>query len=125
MSEGPHLDTVRSLCLALPEAAESGEQHRRFEVRNKTFAYYLRDHHGDGRIALCCKAAPGARDVLLEGAPERFFVPPYIGVHGWVGLYLDRPFEPEEPRMLIEESYRLVAPKRLATLVSAAAGARR
>lgn len=118
MTERPHLEFIRSACLALPEAAETGDQHRRFEVRKKTFAYYLDDHHGDGRIALCCKAPPGASGVLLDASPERIFVPPYIGVHGWVGLYLDVPFERDEARMLIEESYRLVAPKRLAALVA-------
>jgi hypothetical protein len=48
-----------AICRALPEVTSSGDQHLSFRVRNKTFAYYLDDHHGDGRTALCCKAAAG------------------------------------------------------------------
>jgi len=28
---------------------------------------------------------------LVNGGPERFFVPPYVGHRGWIGLRLDLP----------------------------------
>ena len=63
------------LCLALTEAACRGERHLRFSVRSRTFAYYLEDHHGDGRVALACKVAvpPGATGLglaLLASQPS-------------------------------------------------------
>jgi phosphoribosylglycinamide formyltransferase-1 len=64
-------------------------EHRTFLVRKKVIAYYLVDHHGDGRIALWCKAAPGEQSRLVEEDPRRFFIPPYLGPRGWVGVRLD------------------------------------
>ena len=45
--------------------------------------------------------------------PERYFVPPYVGRHGWLGVRLDRPVDRREVEALIEYSYRLTAPRRL------------
>ncbi|MGH9184853.1 MAG: MmcQ/YjbR family DNA-binding protein [Acidimicrobiales bacterium] len=113
-------ERLSAMCLTLPEASQSGDQHTAFRVRGRTFAYYLVDHHGDGRIALCCKADPGENQALIESDPERFFMPPYIGPRGWVGLDLDaRPVDRTEIRELVFDSYRLVAPKSLAKLVTA------
>jgi hypothetical protein len=95
-----------------------------FAVRKKTFVMYMDDHHGDGRLALWCKAAPGAQEVLVGSDPERFFVPPYVGPQGWVGVRLDRP--PTDwaiVQSLIEEGWALQAPKRLAAaFVTAGSG---
>jgi hypothetical protein len=66
------------VCTGLPEVTVEGDQHLRFMVRGKTFAYYLEDHHGDGRIAVCCKAPPGDQDALIELDPERFYRPAYL-----------------------------------------------
>ena len=64
------------ICAALPEVIISGDQHLAFLVRKKTFAYYLNDHHGDGRIVLCCKAYLGdleAREYCgCHNAPDDF-----------------------------------------------------
>jgi hypothetical protein len=48
-----------------------------------------------------------------EDDPERYFVPPYVGVHGWVGVHLDRDPDWEYIADLIADSYRMTAPKRL------------
>ena len=50
----------------------------------------LTDHHGDGRFAIWCAAAEGMQQMLVEADPERFFVPPYVGHRGWLGVRLDR-----------------------------------
>lgn len=78
----------------------------------KTFAMFLVDHHGDGRVALWCKAPPGAQEALVAADPERYFVPPYVGPSGWVGIRLDRKPDWKVVAGLLEEGYRMVAPKR-------------
>jgi len=99
---------------ALPEASCSGGQHVAFSVRGRNFAYYLDDHHGDGLIALCCKAAPGEQEALVAADPERFYRPAYVGSKGWVAVRLDLDeVDWTEVGELLTESYRLVAPKRL------------
>ena len=51
--------------------------------------------------------------------PERFFVPPYVGHHGWVGMWLDGEIDWEELTDLVDESYRMTAPKRLSAQLDA------
>jgi predicted DNA-binding protein (MmcQ/YjbR family) len=45
--------------------------------------------------------------------PGMYFRPPYVGQHGWVGLWLDTELNWDDVRDLIEDSYRMTAPKRL------------
>ena len=108
---------MRKVCLALPEAHEVeawGEP--TFRVRNKLFAMYAapNNHHGGGRPAVWCKAAPGNQALMVRAEPERYFVPPYVGPSGWVGVWLDGNPDWTEVQELMSDSYRLVAPKRLA-----------
>jgi hypothetical protein len=106
------------ICCALPEVTCEGGQHLGFRVRGRTFAYYLDDHHGDGRVALNCKVPAGEQAALVAADPDRFHVPAYLGAKGWVGLRLDTPtVDWAEVRDLVAENYRLVAPKRLAAQV--------
>ncbi len=110
--------TVRERVLAIlggfPEVAVDGDQHLRFQVRGRTFAYHLVDHHGDRREALHLKAAPGAQAALVAEDPARFFVPPYLGARGWVGLHLDTgDVDWRELTDLATDAYRLTAPERL------------
>ena len=107
------LERLSAICLALPEATEKRDGHCCFRVRGKTFAWFLNNHHGDGRIALNCKAPPGEQAVLVASDPERFFVPPYVGPSGWIGVRLEGEVDWDEVAELVEESYRMTAPKRL------------
>ena len=45
--------------------------------------------------------------------PERFFVPPYVGHRGWLGVRLDVPVDWSEIAALVADAYRVVASKRL------------
>lgn len=54
---------------------------------------------------------------MVRAAPERFFVPPYVGPRGWVGVYLDGRADWAEMAELLRDAYRLTAPKRLAALL--------
>ena len=90
---GGRRERLVALCCTFPEteAEQAGAQHIAFKVRKKIFAYYTYEHHGDGRIALWCKAPPGEQARLVEESPRRYFVPPYVGPRGWVALRLDTP----------------------------------
>jgi len=116
-------DRVVDVCRSLPEVevSEVGNKHEHiaFKVRKRIFAYYLFDHHGDGMVAMCCKAGPGEQGRLVEESPRRFFVPPYLGPKGWVGMRLDLPkVSWPEVAYLMRSSYRLTAPRTLAGQVS-------
>lgn len=71
------------------------------------------NHHGRGRHAAWVKALPVNQDLLVRSAPQRVFVPPYVGPSGWIGMYLDEVADWVEVARLLREGYRLVAPKRL------------
>ena len=73
----------------------------------------LHTHPDDGRPTLWFKAAPGVQGELVDQEPERFFVPPYVGPRGWVGLRLDVDLDWDEVADVAEQSWRLTAPKRL------------
>jgi predicted DNA-binding protein (MmcQ/YjbR family) len=106
------LDRLRDLCLVYPEAVEDegGVGSPSYKVRDKIFAM---QHPHDGRPSLWCKAEKGFQEVLVQSAPTRFFVPPYVGHHGWVGVWLDVEQDWDEVGDLVEASYRKTAPKRL------------
>ena len=109
---------VVSLVESLPEASAipAGDRHLSLEVRGKRFGYFLDNHHGDGRVALNCKTAPGVNETLAHAVPERFFIPKYVGARGWLGLWLDLPrIDWEEVESVIIEAYRLIAPRTLAS----------
>ena len=105
---------IRSLCLSFPGTSERDSHGAPafFIDGKKSFAYYLVNHHGDGRIALWCSAPPGMQSVLTESHPDRYFVPPYVGRHGWIGLRLDRGAEWNEIAGVLEDAYLSKAPKK-------------
>ena len=67
----------------------------------------------DGRYALICAAPEGMQAMLVEADPERFYVPPYVGHRGWIGVRLDRGFDREEIAGILEDAYAEVAPPSL------------
>jgi hypothetical protein len=109
------LARVRKHCLALPEVNERPSHGApAFFIRDKrTFVMFLDDHHGDGRLALWCAAPEGMQAALVAGEAEHYFVPPYVGHRGWVGVRLDRGLEWDAVAGAIEEAYLTVAPPAL------------
>jgi predicted DNA-binding protein (MmcQ/YjbR family) len=102
---------LRQICLALPEAVEKETwEIPTFRVRDKIFAMHTSD---EGRPALWCKAPPGSQAILVGADGDRFFVPPYVGHKGWIGVRLDRRVKWAEIAALVARSYRMTAPKRL------------
>jgi hypothetical protein len=109
------LTGVRRVCLALPEVSErlSHGSPSWFVRQKKTVASFVDDHHGDGILGIWCPAPPGVQAELVATEPGRFFVPPYVGPSGWVGVRLDTDVDWDEVAGIITESYRLVAPRKL------------
>jgi hypothetical protein len=114
------LDRLRRLCLALPEVTErlSHGEPTWFVRGKRTFVMYA-DHHHGARLAFWCAAPDGAQEALIAAAPARFFMPPYVGHRGWLGVYLDVPLDWDELTDLVEDAYRTVAPKRLVVELNA------
>ena len=109
------LDRLRAICLVLPEATERETWgHATFRVREKIFAMA---GDGSGRWTMTFKALPGLQPALVEADPDRFYVPPYVGPKGWIGIYLGDETDWDELEDLVEESYRMTASKRLAALL--------
>ena len=115
MARAP-LQRVRTLCLALPEAQEVeawGEP--TFRVRNRMFAMYADadNHHGKGDAGVWCKSTRVNQDLLVRSDPDRFFIPPYVGPSGWIGVRLSGKPDWDAVGGLLRDAYRLIAPKRL------------
>lgn len=111
--ERPELRRVREICLALPEVSErlSHGSPAWFVRQRKTVAMFLDDHHGDGRLALWCPAAPGMHEAMVAEEPERFFRPPYVGPSGWLGVHLDVDPDWDELTGIVEDAYRQGGPQ--------------
>jgi hypothetical protein len=113
---------VEAACAALPEVEITGQggQHMGAKVRGRTVVWLTDDHQGDGIFGLVGKAPPGVQQDLIASRPERFFPPMYLHHRGWIGLRMDREtVDWDEVDWVVRQSYRLVAPKRLAALVPA------
>jgi hypothetical protein len=119
------LKKVREICLSFPETTEK-EAWRAptFRVKNKMFAMYVNNHHGDGRIALWLDAPAGNQEILVSADPVRFFVPPYQGPYGWIGVRVDLDVDWTEVEELVEEAYRTSAPKSVLARLEKGAPAR-
>ncbi|WP_430398126.1 MmcQ/YjbR family DNA-binding protein [Ferrovibrio sp.] len=120
MAAKPPSQRLREICLALPEAAEQETWDvPTYRVRGKIFAMEVARAGADGRDrpAFWCKGQPGSQQILVGADPQRFFVPPYLGPKGWVGMWIDRKADWAEVAELVRRSYRQVAPRKLAERV--------
>jgi hypothetical protein len=113
MTDDP-LKRLRQICMALPEVTEplSHGEPSWFVREKKLFVSYA-NHHHDNRLAFWCAAPAGAQDLLVSSRPTQFFVPPYVGHRGWLGVRLDVPTDWDEIADLVTDAWKVVAPKRL------------
>jgi hypothetical protein len=109
------LARVRRACAALPEVVERlSHGSPSFFVRGKkTIAMFVDDHHGDGILGIWCAAPPGVQEQMIDEDPKVFFRPPYVGHRGWIGVRLGRAVTDTELALILEDAYRVVAPKTL------------
>lgn len=116
------LTVVREICLSLPQAEEFlSHATPNFRVRGRSFATYVINHHGDGRIALWLRAPPGAQALYTQAEPTHFFIPPYVGPSGWLGVHLNQGIKWQRVAELTREAYEQVAPKALVAEIGPAA----
>ena len=110
-------DAVHEVC-DLPEVeVRLGHGMPDFKVRGKTFATLAVNHHGDGRIALWLHAPPGAQSLHVSGEPDHYFVPPYVGPKGWLGVHLDRGNDWASIASRVREAYVHLAPSSLVAML--------
>jgi hypothetical protein len=106
---------VREACLSLPDVRErvSHGEPTWFAGGGKAFAMFA-DHHHDDRVAVWVAAPEGAQGRLVADAPDRYFVPPYVGGRGWVGIRLDVPdVDWDRVEQILRNAYRTVASRTL------------
>ena len=106
------LARLRQIIGGWPEVTEK-ESHGAptFWGGRKTFCNLQPHEDRYGGPAIWIKATHEAQAELVEGDPERYFVPPYKGPSGWVGVRLEGVRWPMVEQLL-EDGYRLVAPRR-------------
>ncbi|HEV7731050.1 MAG TPA: MmcQ/YjbR family DNA-binding protein [Candidatus Binatia bacterium] len=119
------VDRLRGICLGLPEATEKMAWGEPTWRAGKIFAQMDTYHHGAEHVAVWLPAAFGVQEALVAADPERYFVPPYVGVKGWIGARIDRKPDWTAITGLVVDAYRLVASPRLIAALDAAPKRRR
>lgn len=112
----PLLARIRGIALSFPGSDEKESHGRPAFYTQKVFGYYggsvkvngVWDQHDRAILFL-----PNAAERLALEADGRFWVPAYLGPSGWLGLDLEDGSDFAEVAELLEESFRVTAPKRL------------
>ena len=103
--------------MALPMAAEklSHGSPAFFIEKGKVYAYFWHNHHSDDRTAVLVKTSSREEQAMLvEADPDSYFVPPYLGPAGWIGLRVDTAdVDWEHVAHRIQSSWEMVAPSKL------------
>jgi predicted DNA-binding protein (MmcQ/YjbR family) len=105
------LERARKICLSFPGTTEKEAWGSATFRCGKMFAMFDDNHHGDGRVALLLKAGDGVQEILVGAEPAKFFVPPYVGPSGWIGIRLDGEVDWDEVTDLVRDAYELTAAK--------------
>jgi len=109
----PAIKRLREICLALPEVFEKeawGECTFRV-TGGSTFAMTDNNHHDSGHIAVWVKAPAMVQEILVNSDPKRFFIPPYMGKKGWVGVRIDYKVKWDQTAAILKDGYLMSAPK--------------
>jgi len=101
-------DTIRRFALSLPDAEERETwETATFRVRDRIFMMFSeQERHA------WVKSTRDEQQALIAQDADTFFVPPYVGPSGWVGVVI-RTVDADEMRELMTEAWRLTAPKRV------------
>ncbi len=111
----PALTKLRKACLALPGAHEvEAWGAPTFRLNNKLFAMYAHadNHHGAGHEAVWVKSTFVNQGLMVQHKPKRYFLPPYVGTSGWVGVRLDGRVNWRELTELLKDAHELIATKK-------------
>jgi hypothetical protein len=104
---------LRKICAKLPHTSEVEAWGTPTWRAPKMFAMYEANMHGHDRVAIWIKAAPGNNEIMVATDPKRFFIPPYVGAGGWVGVMLNGKVDWQELADLLSDGWRLVATKKM------------
>jgi predicted DNA-binding protein (MmcQ/YjbR family) len=105
----PILKRLRSICLSLPDTTEvEAWGHPTFRVDGSIFVGFGTDAGGP---CISFKATKGDQKRLTQSAP--YYIAPYVGRFGWVGMHLTSGVDWDVVTGHILESYRLIAPKKV------------
>lgn len=97
---------VPQLFHAFPNVESKQGQHlSRYLVDEKVFAYYALNHHGDQRVALWLNLPEGSQKLYLESGLEGYFIPPYVGHKGFLGVELNSDIEWSTVVFHVREAY--------------------
>jgi predicted DNA-binding protein (MmcQ/YjbR family) len=118
------VERVRTLCLALPEVTvrvdysltTTRSTAQSFEIRRRSFCLLVAVEGSTGKSVplLVLRADPDEREALLSSG-HPFFTP--RAGRDRIGVLLTDDTDWEEIRELVTESYRILAPKKLAALL--------
>ncbi len=107
------LELLRTVCLSFPDVFEkSSHGEAAYFAKNKKQFAMSANHHHDDRLAVWCAAFPGVQESLVQDRPGSFFRPPYVGHRGWIGIYLDVPFDKGEFEGLLADAHAVIASKK-------------
>jgi len=112
------IERVRAIAMGLEGTSEKlshGEP--TYFVRGRMFMTIDNNHHGSGHIAVWCNAPPGAQDSLVAADPRHFFIPPYVGKAGWLGVRLDSGLAWETIADLVRQANQMTGVKKRRTLL--------
>ncbi len=108
MAKEVTFEQVRLLALALPKAAEGTSYGTpAFKVGGKLFARL----HQDGE-SLVVKIDPGERTMRMKVDPKTFYITDHYLNYPWILVRISI-VDPDDLRDLLEEAWRLTAPRRL------------
>lgn len=117
----PAIKRLREICLALPEVFEKeawGECTFRV-TGGSMFAMTDNNHHGSGHVAVWVKAPAMVQEILVNSDPKRFFIPPYMGKQGWVGVRIDHRVKWDQLAAILRDGCLMSAPKKSRTAAPA------
>jgi predicted DNA-binding protein (MmcQ/YjbR family) len=77
------------------------------------FAMTDNNHHGSGHCAVWVKAPAMVQEILVNSDPKRFFVPPYMGKKGWVGVRIDYKVKWDQTAAILKDGYLMSAPSKV------------
>ena len=99
-------EKIRKLCLSWPDVEEKlSHGSAAFFARKRTFMYFVDNHHGDGNVGVWCNVSEGGQEVLVGSDPKNFFIPPYVGCSGWVGMRIDRGLPWSTISSIVKDAY--------------------
>lgn len=102
---------LHEICQSMPGALEKeshGEPTWFTGERGRVFAMFDNHHHDAPHISVWLPTPRELQQALVQSDPSKYFVPPYVGPKGWVGVVLDEDPDWKVVRELVREAFASV-----------------